>query len=153
MEDSNIDTRISKFNSVITAFVKGGIRFCHPLTIKQVFNRVAIPTLTNGLELCTLNDKLLNRLNTKSGKGLKALFNISGYSRNFLPNLMELEHVSTTIINNKLNLFSRLLHNAKTADILFKMFQYAQYDCFTTDICKISEKLGLNLTDIIITRR
>ena len=112
-----------------------------------------MPTLTYGLELCTVTESLLDNLNVKSRKGLKSLFNISSYSRNYLHNLLRIEHVSTSIINNKLQFFTRLLSNPKTADILLSMFQFAKYECFTTDISKIAQKLDINLYDVIVSRK
>ena len=63
MEDNNIKYRIDKYWSVIKTLVKGGIRFCHPSTIKQLYSSLTVSTLTYGIELCNLTDGLLNKLN------------------------------------------------------------------------------------------
>ena len=77
MEDNNIRCRIDKYWSVIKTLVKGGIRFSHPSTTKQLYSSLAVSTLTYGIELCNLTDGLLNKLNIEGRKGLKTLFNIS----------------------------------------------------------------------------
>ena len=149
MEDSNISTRIGKFWAVIQALVKGGIRFCHPSTIRQVYQSLAVPTLTYGIELCTLSNSLLQRLDTESRKGLKALFNVSAYSKNYLHTILNIEHTSTTLINNK---FSLLLRNEKTAGVLMKMAATTNYGSFVHDLQSLSAGLGLDLRTIFISR-
>ena len=152
MEDNNISTRIGKLWAVVQALVKGGIRFCHPSTIKQVFQSLVIPTLTYGIELCTLSNTLLNRLDTESRKALKTLFNISAYSKNYLHTLLDIEHTSTTLINNKFGLLIRLLHNEKTADVIMKMAASAKYSSFVHDLQDLASGLGLDLRTIVISR-
>ena len=153
LEDTNITCRINKFWSIIKTLIKGGIRFCHPLTIKQLYYSLAIPTLTYGIELCNLNDNLLNKLNVEGRKGLKALFNVSTYSKNYLNTLLNIEHISTVIIKNKLNLLIRLLHNKKTANIILQMLVNAKYKCFITDANNITSKLGINLMEMVVSRK
>ena len=152
MEDNNVSTRIGKLWSVVQALVKGGIRFCHPSTIRQVFQSLVIPTLTYGIELCTLSNTLLNRLDTESRKALKTLFNISAYSKNYLHTLLNLEHTSTTLINNKFGLLIRLLRNEKTADVIMKMAASAKYSSFVHDLQDLASGLGLDLRTILISR-
>ena len=84
MGDNTIKCRIDKYWSVIKILVKGGIRFSHPSTIKQLYSSLAVSTLTYGIELCNLTDGLLNKLNIEGRKGLKTLSNISVHSRNYL---------------------------------------------------------------------
>ena len=134
MEDNNIKCRIDKYWSVIKTLVKGGIRFCHPSTIKQLYSSLAVSTLTYGIELCNLTDGLLNKLNIEGRKGLKTLFNISVHSRNYLNTFLNIEHISSIIITNKLNLLTRLLNNKKTGNIILQMLEKANYLCFITDI-------------------
>lgn len=153
MEDTNISTRIGKFWAVIQALVKGGIRFCHPATIRQVYQSLAVPTITYGIELCTLSDSLLKRLDTETRKGLKALFNVSTYSRNYLHKILNIEHTSTTLINNKLGLLTRLLFNPKTSSIIMEMSTRAKYNSFIMDIQNLANKLNLDLLSILVTRR
>ena len=152
MEDNNVSTRIGKLWSVVQALVKGGIRFCHPSTIRQVFQSLVIPTLTYGIELCTLSNTLLNRLDTESRKALKTLFNISAYSKNYLHTLLNIEHTSTTLINNKFGLLIRLLRNEKTADVIMKMAASAKYSSFVHDLQDLASGLGLDLRTILISR-
>ena len=82
MDDENVKLRLSKFWSVIQALIKEGIRFCHPHTIKHLFNTLAVPTLTYGIELCDLTPQLVNKLDLEGRKAIKSLFNISIYSKN-----------------------------------------------------------------------
>ena len=152
MEDTNISTRIGKFWAVIQALKKGGIRFCHPFTIRQMYQSLVVPTLTYGIKLCTLSNSLLQRLDTESRKGLKALFNISTYSKNYLHKILNLEHTSTTVINNKFGLLTRLLRNEITADILLKMAARPKYASFTDDLQGHATSLGLNLVAILVSR-
>ena len=77
MEDNNIKCRRDKYWSVIKTLAKGGVLFCHPSTIKQLYCSLAVSTLTYGIELCNLPDGLLNKLNIEGRKGLKTLFNIT----------------------------------------------------------------------------
>ena len=132
--------------------LKGGIRFCHPSTIRQVYQSLAVPTLTYGIELCTLSNSLLQRLDTESRKGLKALFNVSAYSKNYLHTILNIEHTSTTLINNKFGLLTRLLQNEKTAGVLMKMAATTNYGSFVHDLQCLSAGLGLDLRTILISR-
>ena len=152
IEDKNIEIRIGKFWAVVESLIKIGIRFCHPKTIKELYNSIAIPTLTYGIELCSLNDNLVNKLNIAGRKGLKALFNISVYSRNYLHTLLNIKHVSTIIMKNKLNLLTRLLHNEKTADILLQSLNET-YQTFAIDSHNIATKLGLDFLSLIISKK
>ena len=105
-----------------------------------------------GIELCTLSNTLLNRLDTESRKALKTLFNISAYSKNYLHTLLDIEHTSTTLINNKFGLLIRLLHNEKTADVIMKMAASAKYSSFVHDLQDLASGLGLDLRTIVISR-
>ncbi len=154
MDDENINSRISKFWAVVKMLVKEGIRFCHPQTIKQMYMSLTIPTLTYGIELCDLTSNLLNKLDTESRKALKALFNISIYSKNYLHTLLNIESTSTLIIKNKFNLLTRLLRNETSEDIILKMLQTQNSNySFVTDIQNLSMHLNINIIDIIVSRR
>ena len=97
-------------------------------------------TLTYGIELCNLTDGLLNILNLEGRKGLTTLFNNSVHSRNYLNTLLNIEHISSIIITNKLNLLTRL-NNKKTGNIILQMLEKANYSCFITDIHNITSNL------------
>ena len=152
MEDDNIKSRVNKYWAVIKTLINGGIRFCHPQTIKHLFLSLAIPTLSYGIELCNLTDNLLNKLNVEARKGLKALFNISTHSRNYLNTLLNIDHLSTIIIRNKLKFLTRLLNNKKTANIILRMLENIKYPNFITDIHNITSKLGIDFIRMIISR-
>ena len=119
MEDNHIKCRIDKYWSVIKTVVKGGIRFCHPSTMRQLYSSLAVSTLSYGIELRNLTDGLLNKLNIEGRKSLKTLFNFSVQSRNYLNTLLNIEHISSIIITNKLNLLTCLLNNKNKRAILF----------------------------------
>jgi len=105
----NINERIVKFRAVASSLITNGIRFCHPYTIVHLFNSLAVPTLTYGLELCKLNNELSNRLDIIGRSVLKCLFNISKFSKNYLHSFFNIDQISAVIIRNKLNLFIRLI--------------------------------------------
>ena len=152
IEDKNIDMRIGKFWAVIESLIKSGIRFCHPTTIKELFNNIAVPTLIYGIELCTLNENLINKLNIAGRKGLKALFNISVYSKNYLHTLLNIKQVSTYIMKNKLNLLTRLLSNETTAGVVIQSLTES-YITFAIDCHNIATKLGLDFLSLVISKK
>ena len=45
------------------------------------------------------------------------------------------------------------MQNSKTADIILQMLEKAKYDCFVKDIHNITSNLGMNMMDIIISRK
>ena len=153
MDDENVELRISKFWSVIQTLIREGVRFCHPQTIRQLFNSLAVPTLTYGLELCNLNPSLLKKLDTVGRKGLKSLFNISVFSKNYLHTLLNIKHISTRIIKNKYSLLTRLLHG-KTAKIVFNMLRthHTNYS-FLDDLAAVSNRFNIDLIEVVISRR
>ena len=153
MEDENIQLRISKFWSVIKALIKEGIRFCHPHTIKHLYNTIAVPTLTYGIELCDLTPGLANKLDTEGRKAIKQLFNLSIYSKNFLNSLLNIENISTRIIRNKINLFTRLLRGETTAVPLMKMLETpALPGTFVADIRNVAQAHDIDLLQILVSR-
>ena len=154
LNDENIQERINKFWTVIYTLIKGGIRFCHPHTIGHLFKTLAIPTLSYGLELCDLTDSQLRKLDTEGRKALKHLLNISKHSRNYLNNLLDIHHISTLIIKNKLNLFTRLTKNNEIREIILSIIQEKiSYPSFTFDIFKTCTKLGINFYELLINRK
>ena len=153
MDDENIQLRISKFWAVIRTLIKEGIRFCHPHTIKHLYNTLAVPTLTYGIELCNLTPQLLNKLDTEGRKAIKSLFNISIYSKNYLNTLLNIEHISTKITRNKFNLFTRLLYGINTAAPIMKMIETNnQAGSFITDIRSIAEHHDIDLIQVLVSR-
>ena len=153
MDDENIQLRISKFWAVVKALIKEGVRFCDPHTIKHLFQAIAVPTLTYGLELCDLNQHLTNKLDTEGRKALKQMFNLSIYSKNFLNPLLNIEYVSTRIIKNKFNLFTRLLRGETTAGPLMEMLQTpAVTGTFVADMRKLAHDLDIDLVQVIVSR-
>ena len=153
MDDENIQLRISKFWAVIKTLIKEGIRFCQPHTIKHLYNTLAVPTLTYGIELCNLTPQLLNKLDTEGRKAIKSLFNISIYSKNYLNTLLNIEHISTKITRNKFNLFTRLLYGINTADPIMKMMETNdQAGSFVTDIRSLAEQNDIDLVQVLVSR-
>ena len=83
-----------------------------------------ILTLTYGLELCNLSTyELLKKLDIHGRNALKSLFNIFKHSKNHLNYILQIDHISTIIIRNKLNLCCRLLKNNFTRQIIFNMME------------------------------
>ena len=156
IEEENITERISKFWSIIKTLVKGGIHFCHPNTIVHLFKTIAIPTLIYGLELCSLSADLIKKLDIQ-GQGrnaIKILFNISKHSKNYLNSLLQIDHVSTVIIRNKLNLFTRLLRNKQTSETILSILQEdLKYPSYVTDIYKITTKLNIDFYDLLVNKK
>ena len=146
MDDENITLRISKFWSVIHTLIKEGIRFCHPHTIKHLYNTLAVPTLTYGIELCDLTPQLANKLDLEGRKAIKSLFNLSIYSKNYLNTLLNIEHISTKIMRNKFNLFTRLLDGINTATPIMNMLGSENTGSFVTDIRRLA---GLHDIDLV----
>ena len=115
-----------------------------------MFKSLAIPTLTYGLELCTLTRDLLAKLDVEARKALKALFNVSKHSKNLLQPLFHVEAISQTLRQNKLNLFSRLLENDLTREICLQMMTAnLTYPSFTNDVAEIASQLNLNIEPIV----
>ena len=149
--EKNIEERVSKFWAVIHALIKGGIRFCHPGTIVEMFNTLAVPTLIYGLELMTLSSNQMSYLDVEARKALKFLFNLSYYSKNYLHTFFNLDSVSTLIINNKLNLLSRLMQNDITRDVIISLLKSKPtYQSFTQECYEITEENRLNFSNILL---
>ena len=154
IDEENITERISKFWSIIKTLVKGGIRFCHPKTIVHLFNTIAIPTLIYGLELCSLSADLTKKLDIQGRNAIKSLFNISKHSKNYLNSLLQIDHISTVIIRNKLNLFTRLLRNKQTSQTILSILQEnLKYPSYITDIYKVTAKLNIDFYDLLVNKK
>ena len=121
IDHQNVTERINKFWTVIYGLVKAGVCSCAPRTRISLLQSIAIPTLTYGLELCTLGTTIKNKLNCECRRAVKALFDVSRYSRNFLNKLFNISSITQTVHKNKLNLCCRLLRNETTRTILLHM--------------------------------
>ena len=154
VENENITERLNKFWTIIHSLIRAGIRFCAPKTTVQLFKSIAIPTLTYGLELCTLKKSTITKLNSEGRSALKLLFNISKYSKNHLNKLFKIADISTIIQQNKLNLLTRLLCNDFTREICLNMFTETQnYDSFTNDVLETTRTLNIDLFSLIYNRQ
>ena len=120
----NINERTSQFQAVAHTLVRAGIRFSHPNTIIQLYNSLVIPKLTYGLEICNINQTLLNKLDVTGRNILKSFFNISKYSRNYLHSFYNIDHISVILTWSKLNLFVRLMNNPSTSNIILSQLEH-----------------------------
>ena len=150
LSGANIDERINKFWAVIFALIKGGIRFSQPGTIIELFKTLAIPTLTYGLEIPHLTNAQLDTLDKEGRKALKHLFNISRYSKNYLHSLFNIDHISTTIKNNKLKLLSRLMANEHTKDVVLSALQSTSFNSTAQDCFHVAIQNNINPYDILL---
>lgn len=154
IEDEHVAQRLSKFWTVIYSLIKSGIRFCAPGTIVHMFRSLAVPTLTYGLELCTLKRQLLEKLDKEARSALKSLFDVSKYSKNLLQPLFHVNSISHTLYQNKLNLFQRLLQNECTREVCLKMMtNNLKYSTFTSDCYEVADKLDLRLESVVFNGR
>ena len=147
IDHENISERINKFWTVIHGLLKAGICSCAPYTRIALFRSIAIPTITYGLELCKLGITIKNKLDCECRRALKALFNVSRYSRNFLNKLFYINSISNTIHKNKINLCSRLLKNTTTRTLLLHML--AGNDNFVDDL----KQDGVDVLELIMSGR
>ena len=154
IDQDNITTRINEFWAVIHALIKSGIRFCAPQTIIHLFNSLAIPTLTYGLELCNISSTMNSKLDIEARSALKALFDISKYSKNYLNGLFHIANVSSIIKKNKLNFLVQLLSNNVTRGIILNMLTINPvYDMFTKNLRDIADNLNVVLEDLVFQGR
>ena len=143
LNDKNITERINKFWAVVYSLIKGGIRYCNPQSIVALFESLAIPTLTYGLELCSLTGTQMTDLDREGRKALKQLFNVSKHSRNHLHKIMNVHHITTIINNNKINLFTRLIQNEGTRRIvLAEMCERNNHRSFVSDTVTLCNSVG-----------
>jgi hypothetical protein len=78
---------------------------------------------------------------------------MSMYSKNYLNTLLNIEYISTRIIRNKFNLFTRLLHGETTATPLMKMLETpAAAGSFVADIRNIALAQNIDVVQVIVSR-
>ena len=145
--DKNVSDRISKFWAVVYSLIKGGIRYCNPETITELYKTLAVPTLTYGLELCSLTQHQLDDLDKEGRKAIKQLFNVSKHSRNYLHKLLSLTPISTTISNNKLNLMTRLLKHDTTKSVVLSILSQPSgvaHKSFVQDVLNVVDSTDNN---------
>ncbi len=154
LNDVNITERMSKFWSVVHGLIKGGIRFCQPDSIIELFKTLAIPTLTNGLELTQLTQTQLDKLDVEGRKAIKFLFDLSGYSKNHLNHIYNIDNISLIITNNKFKLVSRLMDNHITRNVILctlrstSTHQSVIHDCYN-----LTQKHGVNFYDVLLNNK
>ena len=150
VESENVSQRINKFWQVIFSLVKSGIRYCAPHTIAQLFRSLAVPTMTYGLELCNLDSQLLAKLDREARSGLKSLFDVSKYSKNYLNPLLHVENISRIIQRNKINLFSRLVTNTTTRTVVMKLLSTKHdYLSFVDDVLSVCRHMDFDVREIL----
>ena len=151
LTDANVRERISKFWSVVHGLIKGGVRFCHPESIIDLYKTLAVPTLTYGLEIPRLTQTQMGNLDIEGRKAIKFLFNLSRYSKNHLNNIFNIDHISTTVINNKMKLMSRLMNNNSTRNIILSSLQSTLAHQSTIQDClHLAQKHEINFYDILL---
>ena len=77
LDETNVEERLSKFWAATYSLIKGGIRFCHPSAIVDMYRMLLVPTLTYGLELTHLSQTEMDKLDREGRKALKHLFNFN----------------------------------------------------------------------------
>ena len=147
----NVQERISKFWSVIHGLIKGGIRFCQPETIIELYNTLAVPTLTYGLEIPSLTQTQMENLDTESRKAIKFLFNLSRYSKNYINNIYNINNISNIIINNKMKLISRMMNNVTTRNVILSTLQSTSSHNSTVYNClQLAQNYQINFIDVLL---
>ena len=150
VESENVCQRINKFWQVIFSLVKSGIRYCAPHTIAQLFRSLAVPTMTYGLELCNLDSELLGKLDREARSGLKSLFDVSKYSKNYLNPLLHIENISRVIQRNKINLFYRLVTNTTTRTVVMNLLTTKHnYLSFVDDALSVCHHMDFDVREIL----
>ena len=155
LSDKNVSERKSKFWAVIYSLVKGGVRYCSPASISELYRTLAVPTLTYGLELCSLTQRQLDDLDREGRKAIKQLFNISKHSRNYLHKLLSLIPISTTINNNKLNLLTRLMQHPTTKSVVLSILNSPDgppRTSFVYDALNVMNSIGSNFYELLINQ-
>ena len=152
INDTNVKERINKFWVVIYSLIKGGIRYCNPESIAALFQTLAVPTLTYGLELCSLSERQLQDLNKEGRKALKQLFNVSKYSKNYLNRILNIDHISTTVNNNKINLLMRLMKHEGTKRVVLSTLSESpsSHMSFIHETFFLANTSGYNFYDLLV---
>ena len=142
-----------KFSAVIYSLIKGGVRYCSPSSISDLYRTLAVPTLTYGLELCSVTQRQLEDLDREGRKAIKQLFSISKHSRNYLHNLLFLTPISTTINNNKLNLLTRLMQHTATKSVVLSILSLPEGPpptSFVHNVLDLMKNVGKNFYELLI---
>ena len=156
LSDLNVKERTSKFWAVIYSLIRGGVRYCNPESISELYRTLAVPTLTYGLELCSLTQSQLDYLDKEGRKAVKQLFNLSKYSKKYLHKLLSIASISTTINNNKLNLLTRLMQHTTTKSIILSILSQQNGPpptSFVQDVFNVVNNAGNNFYDLLVSRR
>ena len=91
-----------------------------------------------------------SKLDIEARSALKALFDVSKYSKNYLNCLFHIANVSSIIKKNKLNFLVQLLSNSLTRGIVLNMLiTNPVYDMFTKDLRDIADNLNVVLEDLV----
>ena len=154
MSEKNLSERTSKFWAVIYSLIKGGIRYCNPESVSDLYRTLAVPTLTYGLELCSLTQHQLDDLDREGRKAIKQLFGVSKHSRNYLHKLLSLTPISTTINNNKLNLLTRLMQHTTTKSVVLSILRQQNgppQTSFICDVFNVMNNAGNNFYDLLVS--
>ena len=151
LQKTNLNERITQFQSVAIALIDSGIRYCQPSTIIHLYNTLAVPKLIYGLELCNFEISFLRNIDAVGRAVLKSFFCISKYSKNYLHSFFKIEDISTILIRNKINLFIRLLKNQTCYSLIINQLQTTQNKkSFTNEVIYICKTLGLNFFQYMI---
>lgn len=151
INDTNVKERTNKFWAVVYSLIKGGVRYCNPESIVELYQTLAVPTLTYGLELCSLSERQLQDLNKEGRKAIKQLFNISKYSRNHLNTIFNIDHVSTVINNNRINLFTRLMkHEGTKRIVMSNLCESPIHRSFVGETFRLANSAGINFFNMIL---
>ena len=148
-----MEERTSKFWAVVYSLIKGGVRYCNPESISELYETLAVPTLTYGLELCSLTQRQLDDLDKEGRKAIKQLFSISKHSRNYLHNLLGLIPISTRINNNKINLLTRLMQHDTTKSVVLSILNQLNgppHTSFIHDVSQVISRAGFDFYQILI---
>ena len=91
-----------------------------------------------------------SKLNAEARHALKALFDVSKFSKNYLNGLFHIANVSSIIQKNKLNLLVQLLSNRVTSGIVLSMLTTNQmYPIFTKNLREIADNLNVDLEELV----
>ena len=155
LSDKNVSERTSKFWAVIYSLIKGGVRYCNPTSIAELYRTLAVPTLTYGLELCSLTQRQLDDLDREGRKAIKQLFSVSKHSRNYLHNLLSLSPISTTINNNKIDLLTRLMQHTTTKSVVLSILSLPggpPPTSFVHDVFNLMNNVGSNFYELLVSQ-
>ena len=84
LSEKNVSERTSKFWAVVYSLIKGGVRYCNPASITDLYRTIAVPTLTYGLELCSLMI-LIEKVGKQSSNFLMSLNIVGTIFTNYYP--------------------------------------------------------------------